>query len=238
MELDCNFYRTFDGYACVVDKIRGSNFKKVRVNGQHCEGKSNNDVKLCDFKADETFLKFPGIGNIFPNLEIFSFWNLNLDNISTKNLRQFSNLRQLWIGNKKNIKVSSEWFKNNPKLTLISFVRYPPERIDDNSPGYQITAEQYDELKTKYEDIYKKFSSLDKQKKKLDKKNVELKEKVNHHENEFAKMDKQKAAGARLFTNTQQFEGKFTNNKITSNFIYVTNDLMKKMMEAIKTSEG
>lgn len=86
--------------------------------GVHFIGKSNEDVKVFNYRNDRLQLqRIPGgLGNIFPNLIALLWLNGGLTTITADDLKPFGDLRMIYLENNKLVSLAGDLFKNTPKL--------------------------------------------------------------------------------------------------------------------------
>lgn len=93
----------------------------TKTTGKHLAGKSNNDVKALNINGGVSTIFPSAIGTIFPNIEVLSVWNASLKLIASRDLQQFSNLRECWLNANDLNYLESDLFEYNPKVEVIVF---------------------------------------------------------------------------------------------------------------------
>lgn len=125
MEINCNYknYNYANKYSCIVTStaITIPNTVVKAVIGNHCRGKSNDDVEAIRF--ENTIVEyFPrGLGAIFPNLRVLKISNCGLRRLSHDDLIGLQNLTTIYIGYNKIKSLPSDLFTDMKQLTSISF---------------------------------------------------------------------------------------------------------------------
>ncbi|KAJ6636799.1 Leucine-rich repeat-containing protein 15 [Pseudolycoriella hygida] len=125
-------------YACVLTTLHVRSKLVVRnVTGTHAPGQSNRDVKavkiigggIISSKGNSSSDKVlsvceiipAGIGSTFPNVEALTVWRSNLRSVSSRDLEQFKNLREIWLFTNELEYLESTLFQYNPNVEVISF---------------------------------------------------------------------------------------------------------------------
>lgn len=127
-----------DPYACVLTKLNIKSKLVVKnFTGKHVDGKTNDDVKalkiigggiisshgnassdkvmsVCEVIPD-------GIGTVYPNIEALTVWRSNLKSVSSIDLQQFGNLREIWLFTNELEYLESKLFQYNPNVEVVSF---------------------------------------------------------------------------------------------------------------------
>lgn len=127
-----------DPYSCTVTTLRVKSKLLVDgVTGTHLNGKSNADVKALKIigggvvsssgnSSSDKVLSVceiipAGIGSVFPNIEALTVWRSNLKSVSSRDLQQFGNLREVWLFANELEYLESKLFQYNPKVEVVSF---------------------------------------------------------------------------------------------------------------------
>lgn len=126
------------GYTCIAtndDLVTSRDDREVtKVNGQHLNGKTENDVKFFQTLVTEVNYFPKGITKFFNNLDVIEIKNGNLIEITKEDLEEFgSKLRMLWFGGNKLKNIKADLFEFNENLEKIGFDSNEIEKIDAKS---------------------------------------------------------------------------------------------------------
>lgn len=149
----------FSPYGCVLTQLRIKSKLLVRnVTGTHLDGRSNDDVRTLKIIGggiiassggsanSSKVLSFceiipAGIGSIFPNIEALTVWRSNLKSVSSVDLQQFGNLREIWLFVNELEYLESKLFQYNPNVQVVSFngnsIKFIGESFFDFLPNLQ-----------------------------------------------------------------------------------------------------
>lgn len=125
-------------YGCVLTKLNIKSKLVVKdVQGTHLDGKSNKDVKALKIigggiisstgnESSDNVLSVcevipAGIGSVFPNIEAIAVWRSNLKSVSSRDLEQFHNLREIWLFTNELEYLEGKLFQYNPNVEVVSF---------------------------------------------------------------------------------------------------------------------
>ncbi|CRK99745.1 CLUMA_CG013076, isoform A [Clunio marinus] len=128
MELVCKFnYCSWLGvgnkYTSIIDScsITEPNTIIQKTNGNHLNGKSDEDVEAIYF-MNTTLNYFPqGLNKNFPNLKAVGIDICGLKSITRRDLDGLENIQMLWCDNNKITSLPDNLFENMNKLIYISF---------------------------------------------------------------------------------------------------------------------
>lgn len=129
MRLNCRFEISesveFVGevYACNVGAIHveAPNMTLERVDGSHMDGKSSNEVKAMIVVSQVLQYIPKGLGETFKNLEVLHILSSELKEITKEDLKQFPNLKSLWVNDCNLVHLESGLLQFNPKLKEVRF---------------------------------------------------------------------------------------------------------------------
>lgn len=128
LTVDCQYqispdWKVVDNpYGCFLTALDVKNKQIItKATGKHLNGKTDNDVKALNIKGGVCTIFPAAIGSLFPNIEVLSVWNASLKIIASRDLQQFSNLRELWLNVNDLNYLESDLFEYNPKVEVIVF---------------------------------------------------------------------------------------------------------------------
>jgi len=111
-----------DPYGCFLSKLDiKSKLTVTGATGKHLTGKTNSDVKALNINGGVCTIIPAALGSIFSNIEVLSVWNASLQIISSRDLQQFSNLREIWLHVNEIDYLESSLFEYNPKVEVVVF---------------------------------------------------------------------------------------------------------------------
>lgn len=91
------------------------------VSGKHLSAKQNDDVNVFSVRNKPCRFLPSGIGSLFKNLQGLEIYRAGLKAITKEDLKQFPNLKVLWIYANDLQTLPPGLLENNPKLISISF---------------------------------------------------------------------------------------------------------------------
>lgn len=126
-------------YACIIDTLEViSKLHVTNVTGTHIDDYTNNDVRALKIIGDEIIpsdgnsirdevissceIIPSGFGLLFPYIEALSITQARLKTVSSRDFKQFSNLREIWLDWNELEFLESKLFQFNPNVELISFI--------------------------------------------------------------------------------------------------------------------
>lgn len=113
-----------DPYSCVLTTLNIQNKTSVTsATGKHLNGNTNSDVKAINIYGGICKTIPSGFGSIFPKIEIFTVWNATLKTVSSTDLQELRNLREIWLYANELEYLESNLFQYNPKIEIIVFKR-------------------------------------------------------------------------------------------------------------------
>lgn len=121
-EFSSNWKTVKDPYGCT---LHSPNFDRklyiVNATGTHIDDHTIHDVTALQILGGICYV-IPGeFGSIFPNIEALSVWNATLQLVTSRDVQQFSNLREIWLhGNDLNY-LEEILFEFNPWVELVVF---------------------------------------------------------------------------------------------------------------------
>ncbi len=138
-----------DPYSCVLTTLNIKSKLLVRsITGKHLDGKKNDDVRalkiigggiissLGNESSDQVLSvceTIPsGIGSVFRNIEALTVWRSNLKTVSSRDLQQFGNLREVWLFTNELEYLESKLFQYNPNVEVVSFNANNIQSIGEN----------------------------------------------------------------------------------------------------------
>lgn len=123
MKIKCNFWSRFEAkYECYISAAKVLQRDPIiSLDGDHIEGKSNEDVKDLTF-FETTICYLPtGIDDYFPHLHDLYIISCGLKDISSRDLLGFDNLEMLWATDNELRSLPDDLFVNTKKLKTINF---------------------------------------------------------------------------------------------------------------------
>ncbi|KAG5679108.1 hypothetical protein PVAND_008700 [Polypedilum vanderplanki] len=136
--IKCRYYLDYNNfYACNVmnaEVFTGDRVSIEKAEGQHLEGKTNDDVESF-WIFDASNLKFfpSNINNIFKNLINIRIMFTNIAEITSENLKVFPELKFLHFFRNQIEVIKEDTFKFNPKLEEIYMDNNKISHIDPKS---------------------------------------------------------------------------------------------------------
>lgn len=137
--MNCTFtnYESFyqKMYTCVVNNFHNSlNDRKVtEITGNHESGKSNSDVKQIFFKHQNTPYFPLGLGNFFPNVEIFYIMKSNLQYLMNGDLDGLDNLKIFDVSHNPVEYLTKNFFAGKSTIRKISFYDCHLKKVEDGA---------------------------------------------------------------------------------------------------------
>lgn len=111
--------RTYD---CKANVINTGNVKILdEVRGNHQSGKNNFDVEALNVQNQDLKYIPKGVAAFFPNIKVLIWFNSNLWELSTDDLRPFPFLMYLNVQTNKLVSLDADLFKFTPRLQFIMF---------------------------------------------------------------------------------------------------------------------
>lgn len=125
-----------DPYAFIVMTLDiKSKLNVTNVTGNHADGYTNSDVKALKIIGGEVISSdrntnndeirnschiIPSeLGSIFPNVEALLVWNASLKHVSSSDLQQFSNLKEIWLHDNDLDYLESNLFEYNLEVEIV-----------------------------------------------------------------------------------------------------------------------
>lgn len=112
-----------DAYKCFVSDLLVETANTIidDTEGEHLEGKTNNDVKAVDIYKQQCHFFPKGLDKVFKNIEALSVSNSELRSLNKKDLRPFTNLKLIWFFSNKLTVIEPNLFVYNSKLKFVDF---------------------------------------------------------------------------------------------------------------------
>jgi len=129
-----------DPYGCNLVSLNITTKVFVKnATGTHFPGKKNNDVKALTIYDRNCYIIPSSLGIIFPNIEALTVRNASLKLISSNDLQQFSNLREISLLGNDLDALESNLFRYNPLIEVVvvksNKIRYIGGRFFDFLPN-------------------------------------------------------------------------------------------------------
>ncbi|KAG5679111.1 hypothetical protein PVAND_008703 [Polypedilum vanderplanki] len=133
--IKCSYYLDYDNlYSCLVENKEVFTDDRVRIKkieGQHLDEKSNNDVEVFGIQDAPNLKFFPRkINNVFKNLTKIFIQDSNLTEITSEDLKVFPELKALDLSGNEIEVIREDTFKFNPELEEIWLDRNKIRHID------------------------------------------------------------------------------------------------------------
>lgn len=111
-------------YTCSVRSVQNPEIQEVtEIVGNHLKGRSDLNVEAFTSSGKNNFPNFPrNLEKFFPNLLVIQIWSGKLTSITAADLSPWPNLAFLSLSFNKIETLEGDLFRNNQKLTYISFL--------------------------------------------------------------------------------------------------------------------
>lgn len=142
LKIRCKYFDELH-YVCFAEVISADNPTKVtEVSGTHLSGKSNADVTRFSIWAHRPLKTIPkGLGNFFPNLELFHWPNGLIASIDSSTFSPFPHLLDIDHSFNELVTLDGDLFKNTRKLQVIYF---SGNKLKHIGHGHNLLTELYD----------------------------------------------------------------------------------------------
>lgn len=150
INIDCDYETLGDwkyldpSYSCTITTLNVKRKSSVTsTSGTHSDGYSDGAVKVIKIFEKACEVIPPGVGSFFPSVEGFSVQKSQLKTITSADIQQFSNLRELWLDDNNLEYLESNLFEFNPRVEYINCasnnIKYIGGSFLQNLPSLQDT---------------------------------------------------------------------------------------------------
>ncbi|KAG5680958.1 hypothetical protein PVAND_010433 [Polypedilum vanderplanki] len=109
-------------YSCFVQNNQILKMNIDEIEGDHIESKSDNDVKGFLITSNVNITAFPRVGGFFKNLKLINITQTNLNQTTKRDLKDYKELKSLYLDKNQIQVIEPELFIFNPKLENLSLM--------------------------------------------------------------------------------------------------------------------
>lgn len=111
--------RKTDFYTCLIEGLSYKSDEKLKVIGNHLNGKTNNDVEAIDFENCDLDEIPSGLAEIFPNIDTLQVYNSKLKVIKKEDIKDFKKIKDLFLASNEIKKIPGNLFESKTDIEII-----------------------------------------------------------------------------------------------------------------------